>query len=73
MKYSVDRLENEIVVLEDLDTKVIKEVLKKDLNFKVREGDILIYKDNQYIKDNKIKEDRIKMLQEKLNKLKGLK
>ena len=31
MKYSVDRIEGIIVILQDLDTKDIKEVLKKDI------------------------------------------
>ena len=73
MKYSVDRIEDNIVILQDLDTKIIKEVNKKDIKFKVSEGDILLFKDNKYIKDDKLKEDRVRLIQEKLNKLKGLK
>ena len=72
MKYSVDRIEDNIIILQDLDTKEIKEVLKKDIGIRVKDGDILVYKDNKYKKDNKLKEDRIKIIQEKLNKLKGL-
>ena len=70
MKYSVDKIEDDIVVLQNLDTKEIKEV---KLSFKVKEGDILIYKDNKYIKDDKLKEARMKMLRDKLNKLKNIK
>ncbi len=73
MKYSVDRIEDNIVILQDLDTKVIKEVNKKDIKFKISDGDVLLFKDNKYIKDNKLKEDRLKLIQEKLNRLKGLK
>ena len=73
MKYSVDRIEGNIVILQDLDTKEIKEVLKKDIGIRVKDGDILVYKDNKYMKDNKLKEDRLKLIQEKLNRLKGLK
>ncbi len=73
MKYSVDRIEDNIVILQDLDTKVIKEVNKKDIKFKISDGDVLLFKDNKYIKDNKLKEDRIKLIQEKMNRLKGLK
>ena len=73
MKYSVDRIEDNIVILQDLDTKEIKEVLKKDIGIRVKDGDILVYKDNKYMKDKKIKEDRIKLIQEKMNRLKGLK
>ena len=72
MKYSVDRIEGNIIILQNLDTKEIKEVLKKDIGIRVKDGDILVYKDNKYMKDNKLKEDRLKFIQEKLNKLKGL-
>lgn len=73
MKYSVDRIEDNIIILQDLDTKEIKEVLKKDVGIRVKDGDILVYKDNKYMKDNKLKEDRLKLIQEKMNRLKGLK
>ena len=73
MKYSVDRIEEDIVILQDLDTKEIKEVLKKDIGIKVSDGDILVFKNNKYQKDKKLKEDRIKLIQEKMNRLKGLK
>ena len=73
MKYSVDRIENNIVVLQDLNTKEIKEINKKNINFKVCEGDILVYSEGKYTKDNNLKEDRLKLIQEKLNKVKGLK
>ncbi|MBE6158849.1 MAG: DUF3006 family protein [Firmicutes bacterium] len=72
MKFSVDRIEGNIIILQDLETKEIKEVLKKDIGIRVKDGDILVYKDNKYKKDNKLKEDRLKLIQEKLNKLKGL-
>ena len=73
MKYSVDRIEDNIIILQDLDTKEIKEVLKKDIGIRVKDGDILVYKDNKYMKDNRLKEDRVKLIQEKMNRLKGLK
>ncbi len=72
MKYSVDRIEDNIIILQDLDTKEIKEVSKKDISIRDKDGDILVYKDNKYKKDINLKEDRIKLIQEKLNKLKGL-
>jgi hypothetical protein len=73
MKYCVDRIEDNIIILQDLDTKEIKEVLKKDIGIRVKDGDILVYKDNKYMKDNKLEEDRLKLIQEKMNRLKGLK
>ena len=70
MKYSVDRIENNIVILQNLDNKEIKEV---KLSFKVKEGDILIYKDNKFIKDNNLKNERLKMLEEKLKRVQNIK
>ena len=72
MKYAVDRIEGTVIVLENINTKEIKEISIKDINFKANERDILIYKDNKYFKDEKIKEDRINMLREKLNKVKNI-
>ena len=70
MKYSVDRIENKIVILQNLDTKEIKEV---KLPFIVKEGDILVYKDNKFIKDDNSKNDRLKKLQEKLKRVQNIK
>ena len=72
MKYSVDRVEENIIILQDLKTKEIKEINKKELKLKVNDGDILIYKDNKYYKDEKSKEDRLKDLKEKLNRVKNI-
>ena len=72
VKYAVDRIEGTVIVLENINTKEIKEISIKDINFKSNERDILIYKDNKYFKDEKIKEDRINMLREKLNKVKNI-
>ena len=71
MKYSVDRIEGSIVILQDLNTKEIKEVNKKNIKFKIKDGDIIVFKDNCYYKDDNLKEDRLKLIQEKINRLKG--
>ena len=70
MKYSVDKIEKDIIVLENLDTLEHKEV---KLPFKVKEGDIIIYKNNKYYKDDKLKQDRIKLLEEKLKRVQNIK
>ena len=70
MKYAVDKVEGNIIVLQDLKTSKIIEVNKDKIKFKVKDRDILIYKDNKYIKDDKEKEQRLKFLQEKFNKVK---
>jgi len=73
MKYAVDRIEGKLVVLENIDTKEIINININKLNFKVKEKDLLIYKDNTFIKDDNLKNERLKLLQEKLNRVKNIK
>ena len=67
MKFSVD----EIIKLEDLETREIRYLKKEDLDFETKENDILILGDNGYYKDEKLKNDRINILKEKLERLKN--
>lgn len=69
MKYSVDRIENNIVVLESLDDNTIINVPINRFDFKVEESDIIVYKDNIFIKDDIEKEKRIISIREKMNRL----
>lgn len=68
MKYAVDRIENDVAILENLETKEKKEINVK--NMKIKEGDILVYMDGVYVVDIKERENRLKMLREKLDRLK---
>lgn len=72
LKYAVDRVEDKIVVLQCLDSGKIKEINKEKIDFKVTDGDILIYENNKYIKIENEKEQRLKVIQDKLNQLKEL-
>ena len=65
MKYSVDEIIDNVIKLENLETREIIYLNQSDLDFKVLENDILFYK------DEKVKNDRIKMLKEKLERLKN--
>ena len=71
MKYSVDEIIDEIIKLEDLETRDVVYLDKKDLDFDIRENDILVFKNNKYYKDDNLKEKRIDMLKEKLERLKN--
>lgn len=71
MKYSVDEIIDEIIKLEDLETRDIVYLDKKDLDFNIRENDILVFKNNKYYKDDNLKEKRIDTLKEKLERLKN--
>lgn len=69
MKYAVDRIENDIVVLENIDNNDIKKVSIKDLPYGIKESDILEFKEDIYQLDNNVKEDRLTRIQEKFNNL----
>ena len=71
MKYSVDEIIDNIIKLEDLETREIRYLKKDDLDFEAKENDILILGDNGYYKDEKLKNDRINILKEKLERLKN--
>lgn len=70
MKYAIDRIENNIAILEDIDTKEKVEVSTLLLPSNIQEGTILLYKDNKYILDLKEETARRSSIQDKFNKLK---
>jgi hypothetical protein len=70
MKYVVDRIEEDKVVLEDLSTKEQKIINLKDLNFPVREGNIISLDNNEYILDLNTEKLRREKLRNRFNKLK---
>ena len=60
MKYSVDEIIDDVIKLENLETREIVYLNKND---------ILVLKDGKYQKDEKAKDERTKYLQEKLERL----
>ena len=70
MNYSVDKIENDIVILEEINTGYIKEENISVFNFEIKEKDILLFDNNVYIKVENEKINRINMLREKMNRLK---
>lgn len=71
MKYSVDKIENEIALLENIDDKSKLEVNVTVLPSNVKENDILFYDGKKYMFDENETELRIKRIREKMKKLKG--
>ena len=65
--YSVDRIENDIAVLQNIETG---KIINVNLDFDVSDGDILIHQDNQFVKDESIQKSREKEILEKFNKVK---
>lgn len=70
MKYAVDKIENNIAVLENIISGEIVNEDLKNLPKDLKEKDILIYKDGTYVLNNKEKLNRILMLKEKMARLK---
>ena len=70
MKYAVDKIEENIVTLESLDTKEKKEVLLEVLPFNIKEGTILTYENSVYKKDEVLEQQRRTSIQDKFNRLK---
>lgn len=70
MKYSIDRIENDIAVLENIDTNELIEVEISLLPENVKEINIVIYEDDEYKLDQQTEETRKKDLLSRFNKLK---
>ena len=70
MKYSIDRIEGKIAILESLTTKEQKEVLLEVLPSNIQEGTILIYEKEVYKKDKVLEQKRRSSIQNKFNMLK---
>lgn len=73
MKYAVDRIEDDIVVLENITSgDIINENIKK-LPKNIKEGTILIKKDNGYSLDLNTEKERRDDFRSRLERLKNLK
>lgn len=71
MKYSVDEIIDDIIKLENLETREIIYINKSDIDFDIYENDILVLENNKYIKDDELKNKRVNMLKDKLERLKN--
>lgn len=71
-KYAVDRIEGKFAVLENLDTREIK-LVELLLLPVVHEKDVLVYQDDLYMIDDKERRKRLKLIEDKLKKLKSIK
>lgn len=69
MKYVVDRIENQIAVLESLETKKILNIDKSALPKKVSEKDVLILENGKYVLDDKAKKERLEIIRRKMEML----
>lgn len=70
MKFVVDRIENDIAVLENIKNKEIINVSLKLLPKNLKEGDVLKFNNNKYFLDNNEKQARLNRIREKMKMLK---
>ena len=70
-KYSVDRIEEDIIVLENIENKEIIEINKCELDFEVVDGNILKLIDGKFELDQKVEVRRKESLRDRLNRLKN--
>ena len=70
MKYSIDRIENDIAVLENIDTNEIIEIEISLLPENIKESNIVIYENNIYKLDQETEDSRKKDLLSRFSKLK---
>ena len=69
MKYVVDKIEDNIVLLESLEDKTKKEVLLIELPKNIKEGTILTFKNEVYIKDEALEQQRRTSIKNRFNML----
>ncbi len=70
MTYIVDRIEENIAILENKDTNEIIEITLDKLP-NIKEGNVLKYQNNTYIIDKEEEENRRKEILEKFNRLRN--
>lgn len=73
MKYAVDRIEEEIAILESIKDGIKKEVLLSELPGEIKEGSIVIYEDNTYTKDERLETKRKTSIKNRFDKLRKIK
>lgn len=71
MKFAVDRIEDDIVVLENIETNELREIDRMLLPSSIHEGAILVFANNTYILDNDEEEKRRKMIEERFMRLRN--
>lgn len=73
MKYAVDKIEEDLIVCEEITTGEKITLNKNEIKGEVHEGTIIIKNSTSYEVNEQEEENRRKFLQEKLNRLKMLK
>lgn len=70
MKYVIDRIEDNIVICQNLESKEMVEIEKNLLPQNIKDGTMLLFENNEYKLDLKEEELRRKRISERFNRLK---
>lgn len=70
MKYAIDKIENNIVLLESLEDKIKIEVPLNELPKDIKEGSIIIFTNNEYKLDTETESARKETIKNKFAMLK---
>ena len=70
MKYVVDRIEDSVVILENLNNKEKLELQKEILPKGIKDGSVVVLKDNKYVLDLEEEQRRRQSILERFNRLK---
>ena len=68
-KYVVDNIIEDIVVLENLETRDIVNINKYYFNFDIKVGDVIVYKDGTYYNDYIERENRFELIKTKFDRV----
>lgn len=71
MKYSVDKIIDNIALIENIDTLEKKEIDITTLPYSLYEGAIIIYKDDTYYLDESEEQRRRRLIEEKFKRLRN--
>lgn len=71
MKWAIDKIINNIVIIENINTLEKKELDINLLPPSIHEGSILIYKNDNYILDIDEEEQRKKLIEERFKRLRN--
>ncbi len=71
MKFIIDRFEGEYVIIEDMESREMKEVMRATLPPSIHEGSVLIWDGENYQLDEDEESLRRKSIMERFQKLKA--
>lgn len=68
--YAIEKIDNNLVIAEALETKEQITIPRDDFSFSIKEGTMFDIKNNKIIKQEKLEDERRKLLRERMERLK---